>query len=103
MASSDKTVSDDPMNEDEPSKTPVPEIISSNDDDSDDVPITQSVSSSVAARLKMKKTRTASKPPVKTTTSTPVSYKSRQVDVSRVKTNVQKKRRRLLSKRRRVT
>src|ERR1044072_6331021 len=91
VASSDKTVSNDPMHEDEPVKNPIPEIISSDDDDSDDVPITQSVSSSVAARLKMKKTRTASKDPVKATTSTPVSYKSRQVNVPRVKTSVQKK------------
>src|ERR1044072_5804883 len=79
------------MDQDEPAKSPAPEIISSDDNAFDDVPITQSVSSSVAARLKFKKTRTASKPPVKATTSTPVSYKSRQVNVPRLKTSVQKK------------
>src|ERR1044072_2768224 len=90
-ASSDKTVSDDPMHEDEPVNTPIPKILSSGDDDSDDVPITQSVPSSVAARLKEKKPRTASKHSEKATISTPVSYKSRQVSVPRVKTSVQKK------------
>src|ERR1044072_5038121 len=88
---SEKIVSDDPMQEDEASPTPAPEIISSYDDDSDDVPITKGMSSSVAARLKMKKARTARKSPVKASTSTPVSYKSRQVNVPRVKTSVQKK------------
>src|ERR1044072_4106153 len=91
VISSDKTVSDEPMHEEASLKTPIPEILSSGDDDSDDVPITQSVPSSVAARLKVKKTRSASKPSEKATTSTPVSYKSRQVHVPRVKTSVQKK------------
>src|ERR1044072_5437064 len=91
MVSSEKTVSDDPMHEDAPLKNPIPEIISSGDDYSDDVPITQSVPSSVAARLKVKKTKIASKHSEKATTSTPVSYKSRQVNVARVKTSVQKK------------
>src|ERR1044072_6678243 len=91
VVSSDKTVSNDPMHEDEPVKNLIPEIISSDNEASDDVPITQSVSSSVAARLKLKKTRTASKGPVKATTSTPVTYKSRQVNVPRVKTSFQKK------------
>src|ERR1044072_6145929 len=40
VVSSDKTVSDDPMHEDAPLKNPIPQIISSGDDDSDDVPIT---------------------------------------------------------------
>src|ERR1044072_4694386 len=91
VISSDKTVSDDPMHEEASLKTPIPEILSSGDDDSDDVPITQSVPSSVAAILKVKKTRSSSKPSEKATTSTPVSYKSRQVHVHRVKTSVQKK------------
>src|ERR1044072_7841673 len=87
----EKTVSDDPMQEDEVVPTPAPEIISSDDDDSDDVPITKGMSSSVAARSKMKKARTARNSPVKASTSTPVSYKSRQVNVPRVKTSVQQK------------
>src|ERR1044072_479024 len=57
----EKTVSDDPMQEDEAVPTPAPEIISYDDDDSYDVPITKGMSSSEAARLKMKKARTARK------------------------------------------
>src|ERR1044072_6770375 len=51
VVSSDKTVSNDPMHEDEPVKNPIPEIISSDNEASDDVPITQSVSSSVTSVL----------------------------------------------------
>src|ERR1044072_7581829 len=79
------------MYEDEAAQTTVQEIINSDDVDSDNVPITKSVSSSVAARLKMKRARTTPKSPAKASTSTPVSYKSSQVDVKRVKTSVQKK------------
>ena len=80
-----------PMQEDEDVPTPAPEIISSDDDDSDDVPITKSVSDFVADRLKMKKVRTARKSPVKASSSTPVSYKSRQVFVKHTKSSVKKK------------
>src|ERR1044072_2768585 len=61
------------------------------------------MSSSVAARLKMKKARIVRKSPVKATTSTPVSYKSRKVNVPRVKTSVQKKKKTVMKKKTPIT
>ena len=81
------------MTEEELVQTTAPNIISS-EDDSDDEPITKSVPTSVAERLKLKKKRSAKQnSPVtaRASSSTPISYKSRQVSVKNVKKSSKKK------------
>ena len=93
-ASSEDTVSEDSEeDQDDGEKTPAVEIIQYSN--SDDVPITESVPVSVAEKLKQKKRRSGKQnypAPAKVSSSTPISYKSRQVTVKPInKSNKKKK------------